>query len=416
MRLLVVGIIPLVLVAFSSCRTPRPQSYKPKAIIGKDNRSKLLDKTLSTLVGFISTPFGTCTAFVSHSDQITTSAHCIREVAVKDIVFKRTDGMEISVLDIRKVFAKADVAYLLVAKQESYLKQGKFNSSMPATVISYDDESNTLQTNQCAANGSGIIYHVCDTLKGSSGSPIMQNDKVVGVHLGVLENNKSNVGVQLSSIEGEDVSTLDFVSERKTRLCNQNLIENAGFKGARHWKNRSSNLVAKKGMLLSNDVHRFHTQPSIYQDDKEVAGTFRFKVTVKSSKSIGRTMQLVFWKDSMKRESQTFALTNKWQDFSFTATIGKEISDFSPITNLRSEIYWFDNNEVDIMIKNPYLERICEAGSGGNSPNPSAGKKTSHNCGRANNTHVCVDGGTVPSGCTQAEIKGSQWCRWMPDN
>ena len=415
MRFVFFLFVPFVLVCFSNCRTSRPQSYEPKAIFGKDNRSKLLDKKLSNLIGFISTPYGNCTAFVSGHDQLTTSAHCIRGIAVKDILFERADDMGIPVLDIGKVFYKADVANLVIAKQEEYIKQGHFNSNIKTVIASYDANSNTIQTNECDAEGDGTIYHYCDTLKGSSGSPIIQSGEVVGVHLGVLNNKKSNIGVRLSDIENEDVSSLDFEIERKTRLCNQNLIENAGFNGAKHWKNQSSNLVAKKGMLLSNDVHGLFKHPAVYQDDKEVAGTFRFKVRIKSRKSIGRTMQLVFWKDGMKRESQTFALTNKWKDYSLTATIGKKITDFAPITNLRTVIYWFDHKEVDIMIKNPYLERICGSGSVKTRSSSSVRKKANHNCGRANNTHVCVEGGTIPSGCSQKEIKGSQWCRWVPD-
>lgn len=177
-------------------------------IVGDDNRTQLSDKTMRTALGaFLIDGQASCTAFATSSLQVVTAAHCYKGVeADQKYSFKTDDG--VFALQLKQLIENADVA---IFELEYDVLQNFYEVSMmppqttrsssegverPLTqLVSVDIESMEYLITETGymrnfgdqgGESSGIYLHTLDTLPGSSGSPILQNGKVVAVHLGSI--------------------------------------------------------------------------------------------------------------------------------------------------------------------------------------------------------------------------------------
>lgn len=87
-------------------------------------------------------------------------------------------------------------------KFDKLLGQGKIEGGS-LKLVGYDQSKGELFTNEnCKLEKkigtTGGLAHSCDTIPGMSGSPILQNRKVVAIHLGYLEKLDRNAGFELS--------------------------------------------------------------------------------------------------------------------------------------------------------------------------------------------------------------------------
>jgi len=103
-----------------------------------------------------------------------------------------------------------------------YLTSDKISMQSPLTLPGYDPESDKyLVHKNCKATEiigeSGIIKHECDTLPGASGSPILQNGKVVGVHIGSFndELRSFNLAVDIQLIESANLTVTGLLEGYK---------------------------------------------------------------------------------------------------------------------------------------------------------------------------------------------------------
>ena len=116
-------------------------------------------------------------------------------------------GMSYPVQSFSQVEQNADISYFSVDGYRVSDKLGLAHSSNTIknlTVYSADItpnkysaySMNILEDDHCMFLGqepnSGLMLHSCDTVAGSSGSPIIANGKVVGIHLGAMNENYKN--------------------------------------------------------------------------------------------------------------------------------------------------------------------------------------------------------------------------------
>ncbi len=190
------------------------------SIIGKDDRNTLTSSMLKKRIGTLNySGSSVCTVFASGKNEITTAIHCLSDanlaafsVLVNGKVMKISDA---------HFFVKADVVKLDIDGISDYFQASGFSDSEKSEIGSYalDKKEFVLSSKGSAvsANEEGFIMHTLDTIPGASGSPILQNGKVVGVHIGSVSenNNVKNIAVKFTEIDKVDVASfhLPIMSE-----------------------------------------------------------------------------------------------------------------------------------------------------------------------------------------------------------
>ena len=241
-------ILALGIFLISSCGQDRKNS-QIKSIIGQDNRKQVNDSAIKSLVGKITSPFGTCTAYISGKTELTTALHCVDMAHTSQVMFTTDDNINIPILSEKKYFEQADVIKLIIPEQENFISLGKFQSDLPLTVLGYDTGKERVLTDKCIFTEKeknmfpGVIFHGCDTIKGASGAPLLQNGKVVGIHIGTVVDHTINVAVDFSQLS--TVNLFDLVYEPE-RSCDGHLRRYKIFKNEEsHWA--AASLVAMAG-------------------------------------------------------------------------------------------------------------------------------------------------------------------------
>lgn len=179
---------------------PSPQS-KSSAIIGSDDRTKVENVgDTEKAVGFLMTPQGPCTAFLTAANEITTAAHCFNP-ATKDlqsylfvVPAAKKESFVASYLEEKSSAVEARL--VLKERFEHHLEKGDFDSSQSTSIVSFSFDSYQLWEHKaCAARlntKDRFLTHQCDTVPGASGSPILQDGKVVGIHQGYSQKLERN--------------------------------------------------------------------------------------------------------------------------------------------------------------------------------------------------------------------------------
>ncbi len=188
-------VIFTLVVIQNACKTVSPVS-EPTAIIGKDDRTTLADQRFEAMIGtilFQTNEFTNikCTASFVDKNTVVTALHCIDpdNLGLYKIALK--SQKPIAVKAIKKVFTEADVVYLTVNFQNSaFLPSGSLDPKQKTQIISYDVGSSQLVEDSGTkiknVGADGLITHELDTVESASGSPLIQDGKIVGIHLGVL--------------------------------------------------------------------------------------------------------------------------------------------------------------------------------------------------------------------------------------
>jgi hypothetical protein len=195
-------------------------------IIGDDDRALLTDSNYDRLIGQVliaNVPI--CTGFISSSFEFTTAAHCINLEFKDEYKIRLISGELFGVTGESFRNAASDVVRLKMDNYfEEWLEAGIYDSSQSASIIGHNSDTNLFFqsfANEFSTHGrSGLVIHEMDTKKGASGSPIIQNNKVVGVHIGASF--KNNVGVLLShlgSIEENQLHDLILTQEAGKLAC-----------------------------------------------------------------------------------------------------------------------------------------------------------------------------------------------------
>jgi hypothetical protein len=192
--LLMTGILML------GCSSEPMENSQIKEIVGTDDRVVLHDLELLEIVGTFVSPHGTCTAFLSGYDEITTAAHCYKQDNLKAYAFYSANSQRYSKIDgLLSRDEKTDLAvFRLEEAFESYLGFGILNPDQPIQVVAAQFESETLlvsSQNISFLSDDGRFTHTADTVPGNSGAPILQGNRAVGVHIGASPVQELNVGV-----------------------------------------------------------------------------------------------------------------------------------------------------------------------------------------------------------------------------
>lgn len=219
-------ILAFTLVA--SCTAGEETSHTT-SIIGESNDLTIIsnDETRAKH-GLIETGEKLCNAFLEAENLVTTALHCIGEDADQFIgyTFKNLQGVESDLVEVVYLDPKKDlVTYMVDYNYPSYYKKElAMNLNAKLELRAIVDE--TLYSTFCpivkAEPDFAVVRHTCDSSPGFSGSPMIQDGKVTGVHLGSqLVDNDYNYAIDfafLSSEEADITGLEDFRGEFGRRL------------------------------------------------------------------------------------------------------------------------------------------------------------------------------------------------------
>lgn len=228
----------LAIILLSSCGRGIKHS-QTKSIIGKDDRQLVKDSTIQSLVGRIISPFGTCTGYISGKNELTTALHCVNMAHTSQVTFITDNNVSIPILSEKEYLEKVDLIKLNIPEQDKYIEPEQFRTDLPITVLGYDALQQRIIKDQCLFTEKdknvfpGVIFHGCDTIKGASGAPLVQNGKVVGIHIGTVPDHTINVAVDLAHLSTVDLRELVYEPEG---ACDGHLRRyNIFKKEEKHW-------------------------------------------------------------------------------------------------------------------------------------------------------------------------------------
>lgn len=144
-----------------------------------------------------------CNAVPVGPDKFATADHCLGKVKDPLSFSVSYSGQLIPVLQIESF--EQDVAFLKIAsKVSAYHQIGEFKGGMiPKDLIAKHPRTNTQYKQSIIstpAEASGLYFHNGPIGGGLSGSPVVQDDKVVGIHVG--SNGGRGVFVSFKSLSG----------------------------------------------------------------------------------------------------------------------------------------------------------------------------------------------------------------------
>ncbi len=171
------------------------------AILGDDSRTPLTESELGAMVGTLRSAEdkALCTGFFSGIKEVTTAHHCLGERwAGEGQRFVTADKQEYWVLGLKRWNKESDLVVLnverptfggAVEQTQKFLVTRPMVSDRSAIIISFDPKRSEFLVNEGTApvrmaDHPGVLSHELDTIPGSSGSPIIQGDSVVAMHVG----------------------------------------------------------------------------------------------------------------------------------------------------------------------------------------------------------------------------------------
>ncbi|NBX16779.1 MAG: hypothetical protein EBR09_05380 [Proteobacteria bacterium] len=207
-------------VAFSACGTStQPIESKPVSIVGKDNRKVEKDRELLSRIGSLDhNGKAICTVFASGPDEVTTAGHCFSDSPVAGQYTVTIENQKHAVQSVQKS-KKADIAKLTVSGIADYFESAEAEENFDTSVTAFSIEHNKILSARgeklTVENSSSLLNYRNDTIKGSSGAPVLQNNKVVGVHLGsrVKDSEEVNFGVSFRNAQSADVTRTPYSPE-----------------------------------------------------------------------------------------------------------------------------------------------------------------------------------------------------------
>ncbi len=214
----------LSLVFMTACGDKKSKSNEdPKNLQTTDYApdANLLAKT----VGILKVENNACTAYISGVNELTTAYHCLESAPgeifeVSEFTFTLGNGEKLELETITSLIPKQDRAtFRLKNKTESYL-ENSVKTGNTYTLVAYDLESEKLDVqNSCTFDqdydAAGVFSYDCKTKGHYSGAPLLENGKVIGIHLGFKPKIDRRVAFDFKNLQNEksDILEVEYVKE-----------------------------------------------------------------------------------------------------------------------------------------------------------------------------------------------------------
>jgi len=197
-----------------SCKSTN--SGKVKAIIGQNDL--VLSKNADERLGLLITDARQCNASLISKSEVATALHCASPDpnSFVGFYFLSANGQKANVSDITMLDDKKDfVVYKLDQSFPKHFEFGALDNKKPLTLLAIDIQKNRQVTTSCSVSyqlqGAAAFAHQCDTIPKFSGAPILQDEKIVGIHVGTNLNETMNFALNTRQLHDDavDISVLD---------------------------------------------------------------------------------------------------------------------------------------------------------------------------------------------------------------
>lgn len=210
-RKLAIGLLASTILIACSSENDTPYTADDTMTLNADSFSKT--------VGYLKIGETLCTGFLTDFYEITTAYHCL-EVSPGEtydpqyITFLLEDGSEYKVSNIAALLPRKDMARLqLETPAQQFLK---FSTPKLETgiLVAFDQDEQKIINQKCKIEKfyetPGVFAYKCDTKGHYSGSPIIQEGKVVGMHVGYKPKIDRKVAINFGQVDNENTDVLEI--------------------------------------------------------------------------------------------------------------------------------------------------------------------------------------------------------------
>lgn len=223
------------MLAITNCGSRNNEQIKLQSILKDDSRTREADVRLKNAIGSLKDENGLiCSAFIINYNELVTARHCIDlHQPLNQYYFENSFGQKIKLTQINESLAQADIISFQISTQVFTLISGTFNPTSGATITGVDPHNKLVSSEECKVQentmANGFFEYVCDTESGQSGSPILQNGLVIGIHLGNNPHKNVNIGVSLVSKNSADINNIAPYEpewgKKKVHFCGDQYIK-----------------------------------------------------------------------------------------------------------------------------------------------------------------------------------------------
>lgn len=218
--------IILWLIPISGCIPITESQSELSQIVSSNDKLSLSEPQIARAIGRIFLKDRTCVAFRSGPEQITTLKSCIKgsiklnlatdhdQTNSEEIAFKSGDG-KIDLLQIKNSNEQF-FTHLQAPQQSEWLE---FSTLSEGDVLQYSrslhDHSLT-RSSPCKMlkdKRHSLLAYECESKMGDLGAPLLQNGKVIGIHLGFSAKLGSNIAYDISNPKRPNLNDLNISVE-----------------------------------------------------------------------------------------------------------------------------------------------------------------------------------------------------------
>ena len=206
--------ILLIFVANSvahSCKTAGGQgASETRAILGINTLQTVPPPTNRDLHVLLNNGQHNCNATIVGPRQVAAALHCIGDdpqsfaAMTVSAASAQTKIVDIFFLDSTKDF----VIYTTAAVFNFHYDIGIFDLNQPLRLFAYDPQTRDLKTTSCKPvrklEQNSAFEHNCDSIKGFSGGALIQNGKMVGMHIGYNPKRQVNYALNISDVQNKN--------------------------------------------------------------------------------------------------------------------------------------------------------------------------------------------------------------------
>lgn len=221
---LVPASLALTLALTSACGGKKSESHPEQNNLPTGHQS-LDANLLAKTVGVLKVENNACTAYISGPNELTTAYHCLESAPaeifdVNEFTFTLGNGEKLELNAITSLIPKQDRATLrLKNKVESYL-ENSVRTGTTYSLVAYDLENEKLEVqDNCLFDqdyeAAGVFSYDCETKGHYSGAPLLENGKVIGIHLGFKPKIDRRVAFDFKNLQSErtDVLEVEYLKE-----------------------------------------------------------------------------------------------------------------------------------------------------------------------------------------------------------
>ena len=201
-------VLPLFTLSAVGCRDGSKGSAA-KAIIGADDRTEIRDSGIRSRLGLLNVGDHSCNATLIGPDLVVTVVHCVDSTKLGNVdgfTFSSANGKIARVQKLISADTKKDLAVykLDTGSFEHFTPSLKSAVDQRITVAGYDTTRGKWLQSSCsikskAADSASFTYQ-CDTVPGMSGSAVLSNGEVIGLHVAHDPKLNQNLGIDFASL------------------------------------------------------------------------------------------------------------------------------------------------------------------------------------------------------------------------